>query len=436
MKYGVLSYERKALSLNGRDSQNMGDWVQTMAMEELLREIGITDYLFVSRNDAARYDGEEVRLIVNGYHSLFPRIGYKTDTFPLASKIEPIFLSMHFHDRCIPESIKKQWILYGPVGCRDEETCENLVKNGVPAYLSGCVTALLPKRKPDPVRQTKVIVVDVAEELLAYIPKYLREKAEYRTQLFPLERVSGSPIMTAEESVKSYERAKELLKYYRDNAALIITSRLHVASPCMAMGIPVILAKEDFDGRYAWIDRFLPLYGKKDWGNIDWNPETVDYEEEKSRIKEEWKERILASDAPKKTQWFSENCYGNRVRYHYNGLISEALEKLSNEFADRGGRMRYALWGVTEHALRVNNVIKDKLSEWELSGVYDLNVSGSFEGVPISKPAEIRVEDGLLYFIIAPRAWEFAKEMLEKMGQAYVLVDVNSGVWNYKIPDS
>ena len=32
MKYGILSYERKKLSLNGRDTQNMGDWVQTIAM--------------------------------------------------------------------------------------------------------------------------------------------------------------------------------------------------------------------------------------------------------------------------------------------------------------------------------------------------------------------------------------------------------------------
>ena len=52
MKYGILSYERKKLSLNGRDTQNMGDWVQTIAMEMLYNEWGIDNYIKVSRNDA------------------------------------------------------------------------------------------------------------------------------------------------------------------------------------------------------------------------------------------------------------------------------------------------------------------------------------------------------------------------------------------------
>ena len=57
MKYGILSYERKKLSLNGRDTQNMGDWVQTIAMEMLYNEWGIDNYIKVSRNDAHDYDG-------------------------------------------------------------------------------------------------------------------------------------------------------------------------------------------------------------------------------------------------------------------------------------------------------------------------------------------------------------------------------------------
>lgn len=429
MKYGVLSYERKALSLNGRDAQNMGDWVQTMAMESLFREMGMKDYLFVSRNDAAYYDGEEVRVVVNGYHSLFPRLGYKTETFPVSSKIEPVFLSMHFHDRCIPEEIKNQWVKYGPVGCRDEETLENLKRNGVPAYLSGCVTALFPRRTPDSARQNKVIVVDVSEELLSYIPEHIKDCAEYRTQLFPITRREGEAMMTAEESRVSYGRAKELLEYYRDNASLVITSRLHVASPCMAMGIPVILAKEDFDGRYAWIDRFLPLYGKDRWREIDWNPAPVEYEAEKECIKEDWKKLILSPEEKKETEHFSEIFYGERKRYTYNKLISNALKKLEGVCKST----KYALWGATEHALRVNNVIKDKLPNWELERVYDLNVKGCFEGVSICKPDEIGPEDKFLYLVIAPRAWNAAKEQLDKLGHDYVLVDVNSADWSYNI---
>src|SRR5690606_24210023 len=37
-----------------------------------------------------------------------------------------------------------------------------------------------------------------------------------------------------------FATAKELLKYYRDEAGLVITSRIHCAMPCAAMGIPVV----------------------------------------------------------------------------------------------------------------------------------------------------------------------------------------------------
>ena len=71
------------------------------------------------------------------------------------------------------------------------------------------------------------------------------------------------------------------LKALRDTAKLVVTSRLHIASPCLAMGIPVILAKKHFGDRFGFIDCFLPTYTPEKYNDIDWSPSPINFEEEK-----------------------------------------------------------------------------------------------------------------------------------------------------------
>lgn len=54
------------------------------------------------------------------------------------------------------------------------------------------------------------------------------------------------------ESLKrtAEEEVYKVYKEYRRQATLIITSRVHVALPCMAMGIPVIFAKNEYSYRF------------------------------------------------------------------------------------------------------------------------------------------------------------------------------------------
>lgn len=426
MKYGVLSYERKALSLNGRDAQNLGDWIQTIAMEGVYQEFGITDYSFVSRNDAAAYDGEEVRLVVNGYHTLINRMGYRTNTFPLSTKIRPIFFSIHFHDECIPEEMKHQLSQYGPVGCRDERTVNNLRQNGINAFLSGCVTALLPRRVNQPDKQNKVLLVDAPKGIESVMPDALGEKAEYLTQLFAIERTQGEPCMTRHESAEAYVKAKELLNYYEENAALVITSRLHTAVPCMAMGIPVILVKEDFDERFSWIDKYLPLYSKEKWEKIQWCPSTVEYEEEKVQIKECLKRLLFEDYNGEKKGWLPGSFYDDRIRCEYNKILKTALKSIVERCNEKE---EYSLWGVTDNTLRLNHVIKEIFPEWKLADVYDLMVDGVFEGITIKHPDSITTEGERIYFVVAPKAQLAAKEKLDSLGNKYIFVDVNSSDW-------
>jgi hypothetical protein len=92
--------------------------------------------------------------------------------------------------------------------------------------------------------------------------------------------------------------AEALLKMYRETARLVITTRLHAALPCIAMGIPVIFFGSAADGRTAIVrdiggriyDAFWHrkavargLLGRALDG-VDWEPAPLDITPVKSRL--------------------------------------------------------------------------------------------------------------------------------------------------------
>ena len=64
----------------------------------------------------------------------------------------------------------------------------------------------------------------------------------------------------------------------------MITSRLHCAAPCAAMGIPVIFAVTERSSRFAWIETLLPVYTPEQYAHIDWNPKPAAYEPMKKKM--------------------------------------------------------------------------------------------------------------------------------------------------------
>ncbi len=424
MKYGILSYERKKLSLNGRDTQNMGDWVQTIAMEMLYNEWGIDNYIKVSRNDAHDYDGEYVVLPINGFNTFVNRVSYKTKTFPLSAKIIPVFFSFHLHDFIIDKEIKDQFKRYEPIGCRDEETMKNMRDNGIDAYLSGCVTALFPKRKDK--EYTKICGVDLPKGIEEYMPDNIKNNLECYSALYRIKRTDGPDIMTEKESMDAYSTAKKMLDYYRDNAALVITSRLHIASPCMAMGIPVILVKEEFDGRFSWIDKFLPLYEREEWRKINWNPIPVEYEEFKISAKEFLYKKIVETYDNNVERYIISEFYENRNRSHYNRFLIQQIKRIGSKV---GKKCKYSLWGVINKTIIVNNVIREIYPEWKLEEVYDLMVKGKFEGKCIRNPLNLDVKTDVIYIVVAPKAQVEAKKIVSQLKGKYVLINFDGINW-------
>lgn len=275
MKYGRLVFGRNCA--RGKNQYgNLGDCYQSYAVDNLYDYMGISsgDRSLIKRTEISVYRGESTLLPLQG---CFIRVK-GAPVFPVSPDIKPVFFGFHnmsFADRKHIRALPADTV----IGCRDEPTCRLMNKLGKKAFVSGCLTMALPKRKEEP-ENGKVFLVDAPDGIEDFMPEHLMKNAEYISQSFFLDES-----MSEDETYKSLDmRAAKIFARYRDEASLIVTSRLHVAAPCTAMGIPVILARKYFDVRYSWIEKFLPLYTPEKFPSIDWGFKAPDTEEVKKLI--------------------------------------------------------------------------------------------------------------------------------------------------------
>jgi len=144
----------------------------------------------------------------------------------------------------------------------------------------------LPRRTKEQEKNANAIFfIDVAESFYPYIPQKIKSKAIILTNIIRFKNSDNSDRMSVEDTIEYHRQAEERINLLRDTAKLVITSRLHIASPCVAMGIPVIMLKKHFSYTFGVIDRILPLYTLERYSEINWYPEPVCFEDEKAKIK-------------------------------------------------------------------------------------------------------------------------------------------------------
>lgn len=262
MKYGRIIFGTNPKQ--GKNQYgNLGDYYQSHAVENLYdyMGIGVNDRAAIKRAEISSYRGEKVVLPLQGcfvYTKGMP-------VFPVSPDIIPVFFGYHGLSladrkslRGLPEDVL--------IGCRDEPTYRLMKKLGKNAFLSGCLTAAMPRREKEP-KDTKVFLADAPDGIEKFLPEHFKERFEYISQSFFLDNT-----VNEDESYKKLGmRTASVFARYRDEATLIVTSRLHVAVPCTAMGIPVILARTYFDERYSWVEKYLPLYTPEKFKSIDWD---------------------------------------------------------------------------------------------------------------------------------------------------------------------
>jgi hypothetical protein len=217
--------------LNYPNTINIGDNIQTLAVAQHIDQ----EYGLVDRDFLHRYDGEPCVVVMNGWFTHEPQ------NWPPAPAITPLFFGFHMTPKVASafEKHKAYFERFAPIGCRDQATADIIKSWGVDAYMSGCATMTFPARKKEPA-EPKVILVDQKRRHFA---KSERKRASQIGHLMPF------PIA----SEVKFEAAKNLLDFYRLNAGLVVTSRIHSAMPCAAMGIPVVYTGRR-DGRTAIID--------------------------------------------------------------------------------------------------------------------------------------------------------------------------------------
>lgn len=410
MKYGYMNYRKHLLVNKNERPMNIGDPIQSFAVLELYKKIGISEENIVplDRYDLADYDGEDIVALINGAEN-YEYFAYATRFLPLSPKIHPIFISLHLH-RELSENELESLRNNQPVGCRDEYTVHYLRAKGIDAFLSGCLTMLFSKRDEGE-EYNKVFIVDCSEKAVEHIPDKIKKNAEYLSQVIRMKSNSSDHRLTIEETEKYNNIAKEQQNRYRDEARLVITSRLHVASPCAAMGIPVVLVRDTFDERYQFIDRFLPLYRPEDLDNLDW-------ENIKAGIPEEIKEKLTA---------VCKNMLGLAVlRKEIGDIYSKKIQDIcwaGDEEAAAGklpmnseDRFDYCIWGVCmPNSYLLYEQMQKQYPNARMLYAIDTYATGIYkDNIKIIHPDELEkmVNKKTWILVVAPAAHEAAHKKL------------------------
>ena len=224
MPYALLRYS----------TTNLGDEIQSIAARQFLPSVD----LLVDRDRPnvlpAGAEGP-CKIIFNGWHT------YAPENWPPSPGLIPLLLSIHITGE-MPSLNKSRLrpadvLLQGrnleflrsrePVGARDLWTKDLLQNAGVDTYFSGCMTLTLGSGAKRPRRDYACAV-----GFTGPVPRNLRAGRRWIA-------VSHEDNVT-----KSFDdrmtKAGQLLSLYAQ-AKCVVTTKLHCALPCLALGTPVLL---------------------------------------------------------------------------------------------------------------------------------------------------------------------------------------------------
>ena len=352
---------------NGKYLNNLGDHIQILAIDDLYASMGINkdDLVYIDMEDLATYNGSRVKLPV-----AFPLLRYNENGIAgmFSDKIEPVFIAFTVAKWFLEKEEVAYLKRYEPIGCRDEHTYQLLCKYEIDAYLNGCLTITLPQRQITP-NQNKIYCIDIPEKLKDKLPIKVRENAIF------LSNIVDGPLDNATRF------ASHRYQEYQDNASLIITSLLHISTPCVAYGIPVILARDLISYRFSWLDKLLPIYSEDEYDVIDWNPLSIDIEQIRKNVAELYAKRMEGKEYYALKEQVSEY-YLNRKRSEYfNEHFIKIRAYIEKNFLDKNASIKYSIWGITQVAEMIKKYMDDNYCNSKLDNVYDKIIGKSFKGV-------------------------------------------------------
>lgn len=409
MRYAVIDLNTFGVRDRNQETYlNFGDHIQVMAIEYLLCRMGISEKEIVrlSYYDLQNYRGEKLVMPVNWVVNLTPL----SDGSLFSPDIVPVFLGVHFTVMPARQTLNwmKQW---EPIGCRDEYTFKRLKECGIQVFLAGCITTLFPIKK-NLSGGRKVYLIDVPQKIIQYVP-FPEEICVRRSNVFV-----GLPDDLG-ESPELY--VKNLYAQLVNEARLVVTSRLHVAIPCAAMGIPVILVckGEKLPASMGWTEKLIPVYLESDFSKIDWNPPTPYFEEIKI-LKQHIAEFQLSMagqrDSIVEDQKKLTSLFLNRSKLPIaEAWDEELIQKIPQTLLKN--KCAYILWGKTRLAEIIYEYLCRHAPGAKLLAVIDTYQTGIFLEKPIVTPDRISSFPKEVHYIVtAFGATDIAKRFFQQAG--------------------
>lgn len=270
MKYALLKHSHGDAGI-----VNFGDHIQSLAARQYLPQVDC----YVERDELNNTIPEKVKLIMNGWFT------YKPENWPPHENIEPLFISFHLNPRFASDIFNNPQALaylkkYSPIGCRDFKTLELMQEQGIDSYFSFCLTSTLDLHYKTEKKTENIYFVDVLYDydqryvykadpkrilyhlgtgrifktmnlhkknriLKKHIPQEIIDKAIAINQFCSNELSNEEKYTLANKTLQDYAKAK-----------VVVTSRIHCALPCLAMGTPVLFLFKGLENEDGHLSRF------------------------------------------------------------------------------------------------------------------------------------------------------------------------------------
>lgn len=372
MKFGVLTLSYADGAWKSRTYFNVGDYVQSFATREFYKKIGISDDDIVEINETELFthQGDYLAVVMNLYGGVCTR-------YQFSPYIIPIFVGFNYVSY-IDDSFKALLQKHEPIGCRDLQTLQNMRSRGIEAFFSGCITLTLDKRTKEP-ENGKIFLVDVPDEIMSYIPNTMREQCVTISHLYDAEIP-----MDERARKKALCVASERLKEYREEAKMVVTGRVHCASPCLAMGIPTIMVKANVDVNISLVEGLLPIYTLDELHKIDWRIEAPDIEKRKTKIIDAFRTK-LQETLLNRTKYYSLSTdFEAKEHIEYNNLLRTRLANIVQQIGKT--EFTYALWGLGAGGNVAYQLIQSEFPLARCILAIDGLKEGTFYDLAVAKP--------------------------------------------------
>lgn len=404
MKYANVYYPNGTTGRNKKKGKiNIGDSFQWLAIQNIYQLMGIDEreILQIPKDELGTYSGEAVICPINFLHANYIN---KDRMFPFSAQITPVFLGLSLGDVYLHDDEIAYLKKYEPIGCRDEDTCKRLQEWDIDAYINGCLTTTFSERISK--SGDKIYFVDVPANVWSYVPEEIRVDCVKRSALIENDSI---------DDISHY--VSELYKEYREEAKLVVTSRLHVAVPCWAAGIPVIMIAEEFSYTYSWIEKIIPFYlcseiDEIDWGKVKNQSNNLDI---KNLIIQIALQRIMAKKINREQINKLNDYWNTREKLECVHTLDNVYNELKRNFKGKS-EITYCFWAYTPMAETIYQYILEKYPQAKLKAFFDRDKQGCFHEIRLCSLDEMANYINCYMIICGFTACMNSNEILSQIG--------------------